>query len=276
MKTASNVHGRELPLCLERLRRPHATSIKHRLILFRQRAPGRVTPDASLAQLTAERQHPRTHGLLSARTGRSKKKHVGQYINDMLIYPSKPGSVVSPEPFLSCAPSGNPYTHIIPSTAHMRMISTGDADGRTGQRRPCTRPHHRHHHTGRKTGQLHRTELWFHYIDGHVYITGTPGVVTGMPTCWRTPIHVSSQAEHQSDLPARATPILDRARRRWIIARIDQKLAALEIWTHGLRWSVGRGGTPRRVSWRMIKDGVEAHMAIVDITMVRAIRFGPR
>jgi hypothetical protein len=28
---------------------------------------------------------------------------------------------------------------------------------------------------GRKTGQLHRTELWFDYIDGHVYITGAPG-----------------------------------------------------------------------------------------------------
>ena len=28
---------------------------------------------------------------------------------------------------------------------------------------------------GRKTGQLRRIEIWFHQIDGHVYITGTPG-----------------------------------------------------------------------------------------------------
>jgi deazaflavin-dependent oxidoreductase (nitroreductase family) len=28
---------------------------------------------------------------------------------------------------------------------------------------------------GRKTGQLRRTEIWFHYIDGHMYISGTPG-----------------------------------------------------------------------------------------------------
>ena len=28
---------------------------------------------------------------------------------------------------------------------------------------------------GRKTGQLHRIEIWFHQIDGHVYLTGTPG-----------------------------------------------------------------------------------------------------
>jgi hypothetical protein len=28
---------------------------------------------------------------------------------------------------------------------------------------------------GRKSGQLRRTEIWFHQIDGQVYITGTPG-----------------------------------------------------------------------------------------------------
>ena len=28
---------------------------------------------------------------------------------------------------------------------------------------------------GRKTGQLRRTEIWFHNIDGQVYIMGTPG-----------------------------------------------------------------------------------------------------
>jgi hypothetical protein len=28
---------------------------------------------------------------------------------------------------------------------------------------------------GRNTGQLHRTEIWRHHLDGQVYITGTPG-----------------------------------------------------------------------------------------------------
>ena len=27
---------------------------------------------------------------------------------------------------------------------------------------------------GRKTGTLHRLEIWFHYIDGSLYITGQP------------------------------------------------------------------------------------------------------
>lgn len=29
--------------------------------------------------------------------------------------------------------------------------------------------------TGRKSGQLHRTEIWFHHLDGNLYIMGTPG-----------------------------------------------------------------------------------------------------
>lgn len=29
--------------------------------------------------------------------------------------------------------------------------------------------------TGRKTGQLRHTEIWFHNLDGELYITGTPG-----------------------------------------------------------------------------------------------------
>ena len=28
---------------------------------------------------------------------------------------------------------------------------------------------------GRKTGQPRRIEIWFHYIDGRIYITGSPG-----------------------------------------------------------------------------------------------------
>jgi hypothetical protein len=29
--------------------------------------------------------------------------------------------------------------------------------------------------TGRKTGQPHRTEIWFHTVEGRLYIMGTPG-----------------------------------------------------------------------------------------------------
>lgn len=38
--------------------------------------------------------------------------------------------------------------------------------------------------TGRKTGRPHRKEIWFHNVDGQLYITGSPGRGIGMPTCW--------------------------------------------------------------------------------------------
>src|SRR5882724_8915375 len=70
----------------------------------------------------------------------------------------------------------------------------------------------------RNTGQLRRTEICFHNIDGHVYITGTPGrrdwyanlVAHPEFTC-----HLKQSVN--ADLPAKAMPILDAARRRLII-----------------------------------------------------------
>jgi deazaflavin-dependent oxidoreductase (nitroreductase family) len=90
---------------------------------------------------------------------------------------------------------------------------------------------------GRKTGQLHRTELWFHHIDGQIYITGAPG-----PRDWYANLlahpeftfHLKQSIK--ADLPARATPILDRAERRAIITRIDQQLGGpgeLDAWIAG-------------------------------------------
>ena len=68
---------------------------------------------------------------------------------------------------------------------------------------------------GRKTGLLHRTELWFYQIDGHVYITGAPG-----PRDWYANLlaHPECTCHRQptvtADLPANATRIRDAARRR--------------------------------------------------------------
>jgi len=90
---------------------------------------------------------------------------------------------------------------------------------------------------GRKTGQLRRTEIWFHHIDGHVYITGTPGrrdwyanlVAHPEFTC-----HLKQSVN--ADLPAKAMPILDAARRRMIIASIHHTLGGsrdLDAWVEG-------------------------------------------
>jgi deazaflavin-dependent oxidoreductase (nitroreductase family) len=90
---------------------------------------------------------------------------------------------------------------------------------------------------GRKTGQLRRTEIWFHHIDGHVYITGTPGRrnwYANLVTHPKFTFHLKQTIK--ADLPARATPILDTARRRAIIASIHPKLGSsrdLDAWVEG-------------------------------------------
>jgi deazaflavin-dependent oxidoreductase (nitroreductase family) len=89
--------------------------------------------------------------------------------------------------------------------------------------------------TGRKTGQRRRIEIRFHNVDGHLYVTGTPG----RPRDWYANLlahpeftfHLKQLA--RADLPARARPILDRARRRAIIGAIHQKRGVyrdLEAW----------------------------------------------
>jgi hypothetical protein len=90
---------------------------------------------------------------------------------------------------------------------------------------------------GRKTGALHRIEIWFHHIDGHLYITGAPGRRDWYANLLAHPeftFHLKQSTK--ADLPARATPILDSTRRRAIIASIDQKLGGsrdLEAWVQG-------------------------------------------
>jgi deazaflavin-dependent oxidoreductase (nitroreductase family) len=90
---------------------------------------------------------------------------------------------------------------------------------------------------GRKTGQLHRTEIWFHHIDGCVYITGTPGRRDWYANLLAHP-EFTFHLKHgvKADLPARAMPILDAAKRRAIIASIHQTLGGsrdLEAWVEG-------------------------------------------
>ena len=90
---------------------------------------------------------------------------------------------------------------------------------------------------GRKTGQLRRTEIWFHNIDGQMYITGTPGRRDWYANMLAYPaftFHLKRSVK--ADLPAKATPILDTARRRAILASIHQTLGGsrdLEAWVKG-------------------------------------------
>jgi deazaflavin-dependent oxidoreductase (nitroreductase family) len=78
---------------------------------------------------------------------------------------------------------------------------------------------------GRHTGQPRRIEIRFHHIEGRVYITGRPprhrDWYANLLAHPEFTFHLKESL--QVDLPARATPILDQARRRAIIAAIHQK-----------------------------------------------------
>ena len=90
---------------------------------------------------------------------------------------------------------------------------------------------------GRKTGQPRRKEIWFHNVEGRLYITGTPGRRDWYANLLAHPeftFHLKQSV--RADLPARATAILDKARRRQIIAAIHQKLDGnrdLQAWVEG-------------------------------------------
>ena len=90
---------------------------------------------------------------------------------------------------------------------------------------------------GRKTGHPHHTEIWFHNIDGALYITGTPGRRDWYANLLAHPeftFHLKRSV--RADLPAKAAPILEKASRRAIIAAIHQKLGGhrdLDAWVEG-------------------------------------------
>lgn len=88
--------------------------------------------------------------------------------------------------------------------------------------------------TGRQSGELRRIEIWFHNVDGRLYITGTPGRRSWYANLVAHPdftFHLKESV--QVDLPATARPILDVDERQPILARILGKLerdADLEQW----------------------------------------------
>ena len=77
--------------------------------------------------------------------------------------------------------------------------------------------------TGRASGQPRRIEIWFHNIDGRIYITGRPGRRDWYANLRAKP-EITLHLKHglQADLPARATPIEDPAAKRAILDRIMQ------------------------------------------------------
>ena len=75
--------------------------------------------------------------------------------------------------------------------------------------------------TGRKTGQIYRFEIWFHHVEGQIYLTGRPG-----PRQWLKNMQVNPAITFHlkervlADLPARATPIPEPGGRRECLSRL--------------------------------------------------------
>ena len=88
--------------------------------------------------------------------------------------------------------------------------------------------------TGRTTGQPRRIEIWFHNVDGRIYITGTPGRRDWYANLLAHPtftFHLKYSVI--ADLPAQARPITDPAERRATFSHILDRLdraAQLNAW----------------------------------------------
>ena len=91
--------------------------------------------------------------------------------------------------------------------------------------------------TGRKSGTPRRKEIWFHNLDGRLYITGRPGPRDWYLNMVANPeftFHLKQSA--QADISARATPITDMEQRREIISGIHAKLGGdrdTDAWVTG-------------------------------------------
>lgn len=90
---------------------------------------------------------------------------------------------------------------------------------------------------GRRTGIPRRIEIWFHNLDGHIYLTGTPGRRSWYSNLLANPeftFHLKGSV--RADLPARAVPIMDEGSRRRILSTILERMQGwgrLEAWVAG-------------------------------------------
>ena len=85
---------------------------------------------------------------------------------------------------------------------------------------------------GRKTGQPHRIEIGFHWIEDDLFICGTPG-----PRGWLANLKVNPEfifhlkQSLQIDLSATAIPIFSESDRRSVFATIAEEGKAEGPWS---------------------------------------------
>jgi deazaflavin-dependent oxidoreductase (nitroreductase family) len=79
--------------------------------------------------------------------------------------------------------------------------------------------------TGRQSGRPRRLEIWFHNLDGRIYITGLPGRRDWYANIVANPeytFHLKQTG--QAALPGRARPIVDEQERRSVLEQILERL----------------------------------------------------
>ena len=96
--------------------------------------------------------------------------------------------------------------------------------------------------TGRKSGQPRRMEIWSHYFDDRLIVTGSPGRRGWYPNLVEHPAFTYHlKGDLKADLHATATPVTDESERRAILSRLrdvspfrqDQGMDDLEAWVSG-------------------------------------------
>lgn len=90
---------------------------------------------------------------------------------------------------------------------------------------------------GRKTGKPRRIEIWFHGLDGRLYLTGRPGRRSWYANLLAHPeftFHLKRGV--RADLPARASAIRAPAKRREVLTALLPRFRGspdVEAWVKG-------------------------------------------
>ena len=87
--------------------------------------------------------------------------------------------------------------------------------------------------TGRKSGELRRTEIWFRHAGGRIFITGLPGTrswLANMRAKSEFTFHLKESIK--ADLPARARIIIQEEERRQVLSLLleDRSGTDFERW----------------------------------------------
>ena len=77
--------------------------------------------------------------------------------------------------------------------------------------------------TGRKSGESRRIEIWSHYLDGRVILTGSPGRRSWYANLVANPQFTYHLKERiYADVPATARPVTGEDERRAILTRLKE------------------------------------------------------